>query len=176
MGTRGVIGYILRNGTRKGSYVQFDSYPEGMGLDIQKFLLTLNQEDMMEMRRLVEAIIWVDNDKSPVPIDCELRYREYGLSDTSDVSWPWTRWNSVLWETQGARTLPAVKSIKLKHLLDQAGFVYDGLYCEWAYFIDFWNEKLEIWSGGAVWTTLRFQRLRDDPTLMSHIVRYDESE
>lgn len=26
-------------------------------------------------------------------------------------------------------------------------FLADGLFCEWAYFIDFENKKLEVWKG-----------------------------
>ncbi|KAI0085026.1 hypothetical protein BDY19DRAFT_967666 [Irpex rosettiformis] len=52
MGTRGILGYIIR-GRYRGTYVHSDSYPEGLGADIAEFLSMLTEEDRV---RLIERL------------------------------------------------------------------------------------------------------------------------
>jgi hypothetical protein len=55
MGTRGLLAFIIR-GERRGTYNHFDSYPEGLGLKIVEFILSLNEDQMGEMVRRLEAV------------------------------------------------------------------------------------------------------------------------
>ena len=48
MGTRGLIGLIIA-GKRHAAYNQFDSYPDGLGRDVVKFILSLTPEQWDEM-------------------------------------------------------------------------------------------------------------------------------
>jgi hypothetical protein len=48
-------------------------------------------------------------------------------------------------------------------------FLQDGLYCEWAYFIDFESQKFETWKGnadeggsGELIDTVSFDELREE--------------
>ena len=38
-------------------------------------------------------------------------------------------------------------------------FLQDGLFCEWAYFIDFENHKLETWKDGKKFDEISFEDL-----------------
>lgn len=72
-------------------------------------------------------------------------------------------WYNLLRGMQDGRCLPQILSGKLHHLIDHSGFENDGLFCEWAYFVDFENQTLSIVSGGmfseGVETTVAFKDL-----------------
>jgi hypothetical protein len=53
MGTRGLIGFVIK-GRRRATYNHFDSYPEGLGFDVLRFILSLDEEGIKEMQALVE--------------------------------------------------------------------------------------------------------------------------
>jgi len=57
MGTRGLLGFII-NGARRGSYNHWDSYPQGLGNAIVKFILSLNDEQIKTMAERVAALKW----------------------------------------------------------------------------------------------------------------------
>ena len=55
MGTRGLLGFII-SGKKYGVYMQYDSYLEGVGVDIAKFLMLLtDDEDKLMAKRLREV-------------------------------------------------------------------------------------------------------------------------
>ncbi|ODN93561.1 hypothetical protein L198_05427 [Cryptococcus wingfieldii CBS 7118] len=74
MGTRGLIGYILRNRQRKAMYNHFDSYPEGQGHDIAQFISRLSPEQSKEMADKVEKIEWIEDESAIIPEDIKKRY------------------------------------------------------------------------------------------------------
>lgn len=55
MGTRGLLGFIIR-AQRHAAYNHYDSYPEGLGVGIVKFLLSLEPEDIAEMDRKLREV------------------------------------------------------------------------------------------------------------------------
>lgn len=55
MGTRGLLGLIVR-GKRRGTYNQFDSYPEGLGAAIAEFLAALTEEDRLRMIERLDQV------------------------------------------------------------------------------------------------------------------------
>ncbi|TYJ53385.1 hypothetical protein B9479_005985 [Cryptococcus floricola] len=216
MGTRGLIGYILRNKQRKAMYNHWDSYPEGQGHDIARFISRLSPEQIKEM-----AERWIEDEDAIIPEDIKERYcavdggiwkyefphggpehwfdpRDFkGLSEEAkkmkiekkkqqaaeslalkaiwgDEKGPFgmgrsmgsmNTWSDVLVGAQGARALPFIQEGKLNHLIDSISFLMDGIFCEWAYFIDFHHEKLEVW-GGVLLREISFDTLRADPKIM----------
>lgn len=56
MGTRGLLGYIRKDGTRKGCYNHYDSYPSGLGKAIADFLRSLKPEELELMAERIEQI------------------------------------------------------------------------------------------------------------------------
>ena len=55
MGTRGLIGFIIK-GKRRATYNHFDSYPEGMGNDVIRFILSLDEDQIKQMQLLVKQV------------------------------------------------------------------------------------------------------------------------
>lgn len=55
MGTRGFIGFIIK-GKRRGCYVQYDSYPEGLGVQIVMFILSLSAEQRQLMIQRLQEV------------------------------------------------------------------------------------------------------------------------
>ena len=55
MGTRGLIGFIIK-GVRKAAFNSHNSYPAGLGNDIVRFILSLTEEQIVEMQARVEAV------------------------------------------------------------------------------------------------------------------------
>ncbi|WWD08402.1 hypothetical protein V865_006514 [Kwoniella europaea PYCC6329] len=154
MGTRGLIGFII-SGRRRGCYVQSDSYPEGMGVGIVKFILGLTPEQRETMIRRLEEIIWVESG-SDAPKEIVEKYGslEFHLSPYEKhikATDPEIFRQSQLYQheeqpngyyalcrgIQGAYCLPYILDGSLKHIIDSTEFVEDGLFCEWAYWIDF---------------------------------------
>ncbi|TYJ53878.1 hypothetical protein B9479_005500 [Cryptococcus floricola] len=212
MGTRGLIGYILRNKQRKAMYNHWDSYPEGQGHDIAHFISRLSPEQVKEM-----AERWIEDEEAIIPEDIKKRYlavdggiwkytfpyggpehwfhprqleglseeakrgkiekkkekaaAELAMEGRGDDGVPFgirgsiATWSDVLVGAQGARALPFIQNGKLNHLIDSTSFIMDGLFCEWAYFIDFHHEKLELW-GGELLREISFDTLRADPEHM----------
>ncbi|CAA7257357.1 unnamed protein product [Cyclocybe aegerita] len=113
------VSTIRHNDLFRLAFNQYDYYPCGLGTDIVKFILGLNgPEDYAEMAQLVRKITGPTN------------------------------WFCLLYKIQGATALPAIQSGILKHMVESIDFLEDGIFCEWAYFIDFENQTLEIWTFG----------------------------
>lgn len=53
MGTRGLIGFIFK-GQRRACYNHFDSYHEGLGVDVILFILSLTPEEIDLMAKRLE--------------------------------------------------------------------------------------------------------------------------
>ena len=58
MGTRGLVGFVRKDGSKKGAYNHFDSYPEGLGLKIMRWIASLTEEQLKEMAERVENLEW----------------------------------------------------------------------------------------------------------------------
>lgn len=55
MGTRGFIGLIIA-GKRHAVYNHFDSYPDGLGRDVVRFINSLTKEQIDEMIKRLEEV------------------------------------------------------------------------------------------------------------------------
>ena len=136
MGTRGLIGFILPEGTVHGAYNQYDMYPSGVGSDIQKELE--NVTALIELLPLARAVEWKDMHEKPTPAEL-IAVIEKGIVPDGTVS-TGTDWYSVLRSHQGS----------LRQRLDagiacgSAGFLKQSLFCEWSYLIDFRSEPAEM--------------------------------
>ncbi|WVW81039.1 hypothetical protein I302_103030 [Kwoniella bestiolae CBS 10118] len=135
MGTRGLIGFVIR-GKRRGCYVQFDSYPEGMGVGIVKFILGLTPEQIQSMVKRLEEIIWVESGSDAPPeivekyksLDFHLSTWEKHMRDTQPNYWRITQdhhyedqpngYYAICRGIQGAYCLPYILDGSLKHLID----------------------------------------------------------
>lgn len=143
MGTRGAIVFVV-DGAEKGVYNQFDSYPDGLGIDVLTWLrmdLGTGRED--KLRELAHALRPVNGE--PTDEDRE-RYAEFGDPHVSTGR----DWYSLLRRTQGE---PG--AILRAGVYEEANdFPLDSLFCEWAYVIDFDTREIEVYEG--------FQRVPPD--------------
>lgn len=134
MGTRGLIGFIIK-GVRKGAYNHFDSYPEGLGNDIVKFILALRKEDIIKMQTLVEA----------VSTRCSAIRRLPGTLADPPPQLVWV--TEIDSSTTHNRDLLQRVWEGQKEVVDATDFLYDGMFCEYAYFVDFDKRRIEVFAG-----------------------------
>lgn len=140
MGTRGLTGF-RRNGVDKLHYQQYDSYPDGVGLDI---LYELKRTDVSidEIRDIFDSIIMVNLNEKPTKEqqdECS-EYTDFGVSENSKDDW-----YCLLRKAQGS--IAPYLNEGLKYMLDSCDFIKDSLYCAWAYIVNLDTEELEVWKG-----------------------------
>ena len=63
MGTRGILGFIIRNRRKnrtykKGTYNRWDSYPTHLGVKIMEFIKSLSEEQLKMMAENVDKLVW----------------------------------------------------------------------------------------------------------------------
>ncbi|TID23420.1 hypothetical protein E2P81_ATG02991 [Venturia nashicola] len=158
MPTRGLLGF-RRKGIRKASQNNYDSYPEGLGKEIIEFILNLSDTDHDRMQEHLENLTWVDLNSKPDEASVE-RYTQLGLSDEETLRYgPAEDWYMLLHRMQGGRCLPAILKGDLLHLIDDSAFLEDTMFCEWAYYIDFEEEELEVWTDAKMLCCFGFEEL-----------------
>ena len=146
MSTRGAYGFRI-DGADKVTYNHFDSYPEGLGEDIVRFIRSTPYEEMV---RAARSIVLVSETDKPTPEQFN-HCREYFLrchgTPLPDPSWDWY---NVLRSVQG--DLFAYLN-GLCYMIDDHDFLRDSLLCEWAYIINLDSRTFEVYRG--------FQKRRD---------------
>lgn len=134
MGTRGIWGFITKEGDLKATYNHFDSYPSGLGVAIQKVTKTwdaIPADDLL-------AIRFVDEDEAPTLEECQ----KYAHLSNTDVS-TGTDWYSLLREMQGNLGL----ALTYKIAVANHDFPRDSLFCEWGYVFDLRSNEVVILEG-----------------------------
>jgi len=160
MGTRGLLGF-RKKGAYKGAYNHFDSYPDGLGVTIVKFILSLSSSDRQRMIEHISELTWVDQASKPddaaIVRYVGLQYANLSVGDRTPDDW-----YCLLHKMQNGACLKEILEGNLKHLSDDTSFLEDGLFCEWAYFVDFEEGELETWSSGQKVDVVKFEDLKDD--------------
>lgn len=119
MGTRGLYGVVV-NGEVKASYNHFDSYPNGLGRDIVKFVKGIeNVSDVFEQAQNLTLV----NESDTAPSGAE--------------------WYAELRDAQGN----LAENLRLGFMTDGVQFGYNSLFCEWGYLVDLDNETVEVYRG-----------------------------
>lgn len=156
MSTRGTVGFVI-NGEEKLTYNHSDSYPDGLGVEVLKFL---RKNPPVKIKDKVAALQVIDPDV-PATRDQILALRpttnwyvnQYSMagpqpedvSPTSPDGLPDTNvsWYNLLRGTQGE--LGAI--LDCGYMEDGSDFPLDSLFCEWAYVVDFDKGALEVYKG-----------------------------
>ncbi len=145
MSTRGAIGFRI-NGVDKITYNHSDSYPSGLGVKMFDFI---NSTVLDEIISIAKRIVLVDSAKKVT--SAQLNHinkieRETGekiinltVGERSEAEW-----YCVLRNVQGE--LEVYKKSNLKYMVDNAGFLHDSLFCEWAYIINCDEKTLEVYT------------------------------
>ena len=143
MSTRGLMG-IKKKGQLKAQYNHFDSYIEGLGKEIIETINNIKKEDRIKvLNNVFDNIVLVGSRDIPSKemIDYCKTYNTLNLNvsncNEEDL-------HCLLYETQG--------NLKLyidgfKYMIDNASFINDTLFCEYAYVINLDTNKLEITYG-----------------------------
>lgn len=146
MGTRGLCGFKINN-KYKLMYNHFDSYPKGgLGEDIVHFIKHLNDKnDWNKFKENASKVVLVNEINDKPSMELQDKYLKY--SDINVGSKSLSDWYCLLRNVQGAELLWQIFNGKLQHLIDDKDFIYDSVFCEYAYIIDLDNNTLELYVG-----------------------------
>lgn len=158
MGTSGYMAFVL-DGETKAGYVNNDSYPEGLGVDILTWLHEAYSKP--ETYRAVQALTVVDDDSAKPTAEQQAALVQYSDLHVSHQSME--DWYCLLRKCQG----DPVKTI-------ESGYIYGdhrvtpyspGYFGEYTYIIDFdakefrasgYGDELGRWKFGDLPTTEAF--------------------
>jgi len=143
MGTRNLIAVHVDGEYKVAQYGQWDGYPSGQGVGILNFLRESNLGVFVEK---VKATTWLDEEV------IRERWAECGADDSGwvsgDVSGKFDKYWPELSRGFGSKILAFIEAsdpgLGLRNSIEFAG---DGLFCEWAYVIDFDKNVLEVYEG-----------------------------
>lgn len=140
MGTRGFITFVV-DGTEKTAYNHFDSYPDGLGMDMLNWLRSGPVD-----AEAVRALRVMDESTPPTAEDI-VRLRGYswnaaqhgGPKDLRDGQ----QWYDLLHETMGN---PA-RMLEAGAIEDASDFPCNSLFAEYGYVVDLDAGRFEVYEG-----------------------------
>lgn len=137
MSTRGLYGF-RKDGVDKLTYNHFDSYPDCLGETIVKFCKGTSVEELNE---IFDKLIMVNEHKKPTKkqINACMPFYDRTVSNQTPDDW-----YCLLRLAQGA---PELYKCGLIYMIDNADFIKDSLFCEYAYIINLDTNELEFWVG-----------------------------
>jgi hypothetical protein len=137
MGTRGTYGFRVGE-EDKLTYNHFDSYPDGLGRPMLDFIKQTTDE---QLREIATGLIMVDENVPASPdqiAECGQYFDEaVGSRMSSD-------WYGLLRNAQGE---PMEYTKGLKYMIENNGFAYDSLFCEYGYIVNLDKGVLEFYEG-----------------------------
>ena len=136
MGTRGAYGF-RKDGKLKVTYNHFDSYPDWLGASIAEFIKSTSYDEIVE---IYDRLVMVDEMSKPTAEQIEAckGYTNLHVGNANSEDW-----YCLLRESQG--DLSAYKGDDaLIYMIDNASFLDDTLFCEYAYIIDLDDGTLEF--------------------------------
>lgn len=141
MGTRGAFGVVV-DGVEKIGYNQYDSYPEGHGVENLQWIRSIIERGFEnDTRQLALDAKLVDDTVVAEKEDIEKLSAFTNLSVSEQST---DDWYCLTRNTHGQIRL----MLDCGYILDGSDFPYDGLFCEWAYIVDFDARMFEVYQGG----------------------------
>lgn len=131
------MGFVV-DGTVKGTYNHYDSYPSGLGSEIGKFAATLTGDRLAEYADKARAVTFVDEERKPTKAE-RMKYQQFTDSRVGEGD----DWYAVLRNLQGNVGLTLDAGI----MPDNLSFAYDSLFCEWGYLLNFDTGMIEVYRG-----------------------------
>lgn len=142
MGTRGLLVVVKDGAFKVAQYMQFDSYPEGVGSATFNFI---KNEMTPQFRYKVDLV------KELSDSEVEDRWKQAGADGSGlvsmDVVERFNVSNAHLDRSFGAKILSYIQNADLPEVYLSTSFAADSLFCEWAYVIDLDNDILEVYKG-----------------------------
>lgn len=147
MSTRGCIGFRIDE-VDKVTYNHCDSYPGGLGESVLMFIATTPIKELKTIAEKIQLVEERDKDGHDVPVDPEHlkrfnKYADPSVGESMDNTTVHTYYQ-LLRDAQGE--LNAYKE-DLDIMIDGKEFLYEGLFCEYAYIINIDTGVLEFYSG-----------------------------
>jgi len=139
MSTRGCVGFLI-DGEEKVTYNHSDSYPSGLGVDVFQFVRDFSTDKLKEIARSIEL---VDRNSNPTQkqIGHCFSYEIVDLGGGNQFVEDW------YWLLHNAQRNLNLYADGLKYMIDSRNFLYDSVFCEYAYIINLDTELLEVYKG-----------------------------
>ena len=157
MGTRHLIRVIENGEIKVAQYGQWDGYPEGQGVTALEILS--HPELQARLRQNLSKVRWATEDD----------YKSVREAlDLSEDGWMTIEqgnlYNAVvphLSRDTGAEILRIIAKTNRPELPlgDSRDFIEDGLFCEWAYTVDFDKNTFEVWTNGRTIVSFKLDQL-----------------
>lgn len=180
MGTRHLILVYYKGAYHIAQYGQWDGYPEGQGVKILAFI-----SDPGKVEKLKAAI---DDNMLYTPSEKECQEWERIKKRIEDerrdieriqyVNWSMSASKLVcptLSRDTGADILEMIANAKEPvPIIKQLDFIYDGLFCEWAYVVDLDKATFEVFAAlddSFKVENDRFANTQDTPHIKHHHVK-----
>lgn len=136
MGTRGAFGVIIGEQEKIG-YNQYDSYPDGKGLENLAWLRSANLDEVWRLAE--ECHLVTDKIK---PTQAEIKQLS-AMTDLNVGDQSTDDWYCLTRHTHGS----IEDMLKCGFIADQSGFPLDSLFCEWGYIVDLDRNLFEVYEG-----------------------------
>jgi hypothetical protein len=141
MGTRGIVG-VVAGEVEKIAYNQYDSYPEGVGWDTLKELRSIIKRGKLNKYYDLALTAHLVNDEVK-PTKSEIEFLGARFADTSVSTGSLEEWYVLLRNLQGK----LFDTLKAGYIHDNKVFIFDSLYCEWGYIVNFDTKTFEVYMG-----------------------------
>ena len=142
MGTRGSITFVA-NGVEKTVYNHFDSYPEGVGVQVLGEIRSRVDKGTAEgLKAQIANLTKVDEHTVITPAHVEA-LKDYTDLHVGNGTGEPDLWYKLLRNTQG----DVAAILKCGFYESAEDFPSDSLFCEWGYVIDTDAEKFEVYRG-----------------------------
>lgn len=158
MSTRGLIG-IKKGGKLKAQFNRSDSYPEGLGVQVLEELCAIKRNRVAALNQVYDRIELVDSD-DPVPEDQWARY------DPSDT---WGEALASCEKENGYASLTPYINGTVIHMVNEADFLKDRLFCEYSYIVNLDSEKLEVYRCGDLVQAFQLDRLPQEGSFLAQV-------
>jgi len=142
MGTRGALGYV---GTIEGerltkvSYNHYDSYPSELGCRVVEYIQSKNFGGIYNDFTSIELV-----DENAFPTKEQVKRCSLAETTNLEVSLQSEEdWYCLLRGAHGRLDMYA----DVGYMIDSKEFLYDSLFCEWAYILNMDTKELEIYRG-----------------------------
>lgn len=143
MGTRNLTAVYIDGEYKIAQYGQWDGYPEGQGITCLEFLRDKMNEEVF--KAAVRDCSFISKD------ELNALWSKYTTSTdgwvTMDEAERFKAAYPELSRDTGAKILELVQNSGVRKLHSELEFAADGLFCEWAWVIDFDKRTFEAYRG-----------------------------
>jgi hypothetical protein len=142
MGTRGSIGFHI-DGQDKLTYNHWDSYPTGLGAAICIGLNSIFDNMSIEvLKEMARDMVLIDTEVPPT-LEQKAKMKHFIKPNLEVSNRSEDDWYCLFRNMQGNLG----EYLDCGFMPENNGFMFDSLFCEWAYVINLDTEKLEVYRG-----------------------------